>query len=244
MSLMNWLFPAKQRSRSAPSSGTSAGSRKESSGDGSSSAKRKSGRSARRELLYAVIREAMVRAGVLSASYKFKVLSLDASGRQYLAMIDVAREAGGDSARFTGIEALIMQAAKSRHDLVVTAVYWRLGEHVGAGAAASKQASSHSQPMPLESQPAPLHSGPVPLAGGRSGHDPIQAEEVEAFKKALVAGSTGPMPLAVLPTAGAKAASRPGPRSYTLLTGYEDTEMPETDHKAPLLSGTQYGDLR
>ena len=32
-------------------------------------------------------------------------------------------------------------------------------------------------------------------------------------------------------------------RSYTLLTGYEDTEMVDPDARAPALSTTQYGDL-
>ena len=54
----------------------------------------KNDRVQRRELLYAVVRDAMVRAGVLSASYKFKVLSLDQRGRQFLVMIDVARLLG------------------------------------------------------------------------------------------------------------------------------------------------------
>ena len=66
MSLMSWLFPSRKRSRSAPPSVTtgSSGPRRSSSRDavpGSSSAKRKSERAARRELLYAVVREAMVR---------------------------------------------------------------------------------------------------------------------------------------------------------------------------------------
>ena len=54
-------------------------------------ANRKHERMARRELLYAVVREAMVRAGVLSSSYKFKVLSLDPRGRQFLVMVDLAQ---------------------------------------------------------------------------------------------------------------------------------------------------------
>ena len=52
---------------------------------------------ARRELLYAVVRDAMTRAGVLSAGYKFKVLSLDARGRQFLVMVDLARNHGGET---------------------------------------------------------------------------------------------------------------------------------------------------
>ena len=47
-------------------------------------ANRKNERMERRELLYTVVRDAMVRAGVLSASYKFKVLSLDQRGSQFV----------------------------------------------------------------------------------------------------------------------------------------------------------------
>lgn len=69
-------------------------------------ANRKNERMERRELLYTVVRDAMVRAGVLSASYKFKVLSLDQRGRQFLVMMDLAREYGGETARLSEIEAL------------------------------------------------------------------------------------------------------------------------------------------
>src|SRR5574343_431788 len=55
-------------------------------------------------LLYTVVRDAMVRAGVLSASYKFKVLSLDQRGRQFLVMMDLAREYGGETARLRSEE--------------------------------------------------------------------------------------------------------------------------------------------
>ena len=96
-------------------------------------ANRKNERMERRELLYAVVRDAMVRAAVLSASYKFKVLSLDQRGRQFLVMMDLASEYGGDTARLSEIEALIAQTAKSRYDISVNAVYWRLNDHVAVG---------------------------------------------------------------------------------------------------------------
>lgn len=96
-------------------------------------ASRKSERNARREMLYAVVRESMVRAGVLSASYKFKVLALDQRGLQFLVMMDLAREYGRDVNRLTETEALIAQTAKTRHDILVTAVYWRINEHVAVG---------------------------------------------------------------------------------------------------------------
>ena len=256
MSLMSWLFPSRKRSKhSPPSTTTTGGAQRKSSRDAAgagSSAKRKSERAARRELLYAVVREAMVRAGVLSASYKFKVLSLDAEGRQFLVMVDLARGAGGDAANLAEIEALIAQSAKARHDMLVTAVYWRVNEHVAVGRADVRRhtkAASDSQPH-ADSVPADLHSVPaglVPPNGKGPAYEPIQADEVEAFKRALVAGSR-PAPLTATPETegaiGPDGKLHHGPRSYTLLTGFEDTEMPDADQKTQLLSGTQYGELR
>jgi hypothetical protein len=90
-----------------------------------SASHRKIERLERRELLYTVVREAMTRAGVLSASYKFKVLSLESRGRQYLIMMDLANRSVTEVGRLAEIETLIAQAAQKRHSIVVTAVYWR-----------------------------------------------------------------------------------------------------------------------
>jgi hypothetical protein len=101
----------------------------------------------------------------------------------------------------------------------------------------------------------PLHSNSAPVPVSRSRYDPIQADEVAAFKAALAAGATNPAGAAAAAVGvqhghghgtGASArtfdgSNRHGPQSYTLLTGFEDTELP--DSRAPALSGTQYGDL-
>jgi len=206
---------------------------------------------ARRELLYAVVRQSMIRAGVLSSGYKFKVLSLDTKGHQFLVMIDLARPYGGDPARLADIEAMIAQAAKARHDIVVNGVYWRTNEHVAVGDPATPENAAHapetSQPAVLESHPGPLDSGPRSAPR----FEPIQADEVAAFKSALAAGVSAPVATAAsgpaAPTrAGASArafdgSGKHGPQSYTLLTGFEDTELPEG--RTPVLSGTQYGEL-
>lgn len=89
----------------------------------------------RREQLYAVVRDAMVRAGVLSASYKFKVLALDQRGHQFLVMMDLAREYGSETAHLSNIEGVITQAARTRHAIAVTAVYWRINDLIAATAA-------------------------------------------------------------------------------------------------------------
>jgi hypothetical protein len=98
-------------------------------------------------------------------------------------------------------------------------------------------------------------------------YEPIQADEVAAFKSALAAGGAGiavagvagkgvATTAATAATAGIAAttaspdragaldaSTRHGPQSYTLLTGYEDTEIPGADMRTPVLSGTQYGEL-
>jgi hypothetical protein len=55
-------------------------------------------------MLYSVVREAMIKAGVLSSTYKFKVLSLDSRGRQYLIMMDLARQYAGETSQLAEIQ--------------------------------------------------------------------------------------------------------------------------------------------
>ena len=248
-------------------------------------ANRKNERMERRELLYTVVRDAMVRAGVLSASYKFKVLSLDQRGRQFLVMMDLAREYGGETVRLSEIEALIAQTAKTRYDILVTAVYWRINDHVAVGIpqkgvaphgaslqaapAAARRPQPQPQPVvaaapvrpaaPVATAPAPLRPAPagplippanapapatVPAAAPRAAprYEPIEADEVAAFKRALASA-------AGTPGAAAPAGAKPGVpvRSGPLMppsapTGFEDTEMPGAE-RGQDLSSTQYGEL-
>lgn len=156
---------------------------------------RRSERLEQRERLYSVVRESMVRAGVLSSGYKFKVLALDARGGQFLVMMDLAQEFGRESQRLSEIEALIAQGAKQRFGIVVTAVYWRLNEHVAVGQPQARPAATHSRPAPLApivpaaasvAPPASAAAAPadVPLRRTASA-DPLQADEIAAFKQAL-----------------------------------------------------------
>jgi hypothetical protein len=279
MSLFSWMFPARKpaaKSSQPQSSGLSRVDATRPAGRGgrdipvenAQPANRKHERMARRELLYGVVREAMMRAGVLSSSYKFKVLSLDARGRQFLVMVDLSRDNGVVVSQLAEIEAMIAQGAKSRHDILVTSVYWRMSEHVAVGEKAivpQQRAVTpdrvDSQPAALDSAPTPLVSQPTPLepkAISRSRYEPIGADEVAAFKQAMAAGVQNPAAVAAAASgvahgavgvahgATAKAfdgSGKHGPQSYTLLTGFEDTEVADDAARAPILSGTQYGDL-
>lgn len=142
-------------------------------------ANRKQERLERRELLYAVVRESMVRAGVLSSSYKFKVLSVDPRGRQFIVMVDLAHGATSDVHRLAEIEAMVAQMAKARYDILVSAVYWRSNEHVVVGDPlhAAPQAPVSSRPAPLEAPtptPAPRDRGERALAAANQGREPMR----------------------------------------------------------------------
>lgn len=278
---------------------------------------RRTERMERRELLYAVVRDAMVRAGVLSAGYKFKVLSLDQRGQRFLAMVDLAREYGGETVRLSEIEALIVQTAKTRFDIEVTAVYWRISDQVPAHAGVPAHAASAVAPAyasapsmapvtpplvvvapvvrppraaaasPQEAE-APAHSRPAPVgsvgsvgsvrgpavavaAGGTAmgtgtgSHtagrtDPIQDDEVAAFKRALLdaaASRQGALVASAPVPASAAAGMSPAPAmlpgesvrtgpvgpALSGRTGFEDTELPAPDTRPHELSNTQFGQL-
>lgn len=246
MTLFNWFSGKPERSKSpaaldadrSPQHGRPAASPAsalaasvQSAEPSNRSEERKAKRHARREQLYIAVRESMTRVGVLSASYKFKVLSLDQRGDHFLVMMDVHPNLGGQVDTLAESEALIMQTAKARFALTVTSVYWRVD-------AASQALSvltagpdlSHAEVKGLASS-LPVKTSP------HYRYEPIQADEVTAFKQALSNGAV------VGPAAVADASkTRRGLRSFTLITGFEDTEMPDSA-AAPALSTTQYGEL-
>lgn len=237
----------------------------------------------RRELLYMVVRDAMVRAGVLSAGYKFKVLSLDQRGRQFLIMIDLAEEYVGETVHLSEIETLIAQTAKTRYDVTVSSVYWRVSDHVSIGmphtippttaavplspaATAAKTAPlrppvhprphPHPQPQPQQPPPAlvptPVPATPIPAGTAPTAprplaakppprFEPIEADEVAAFKRALASAAATRSTATAVPL-GVSVHSGPL-RDPASGLGFADTEMPE-DNRPPDLGATQYGELR
>ena len=227
----------------------------------------------RREALYVVVRDAMVRAGVLSASYKFKVLALDPRGLQFLVMMDLAREYGSEAVRLSEIESLITQTAKTHHEITVTAVYWRINDQIAANIP-QKGVAPQGASLPL-SPAAPMAASvaagpalaavaaPAPLTGAGTAHapaappilkpapetpvrlvaprfDPIEADEVAAFKRALATAAAARVPVAAAPGVPLRSgARRGGPQGLD----FADTEMPDQDSRSQSLGSTQYGDL-
>lgn len=184
---------------------------------------RKSERLERRELLYTVVRESMVAIGVLSSKYKFKVLSLDSRGVKYLIMMDLSRQHAPEAKRLAEIEAIIAQNAKVRHDILVTAVYWRVNEQVTTGLAQAPH----------------VVNAPQATTASKPQFEPVMPNEVEAFKQALSA----------VPAAQKLASPgeivRSGRRKVEPASSFADTELLDDGHgdaHMPL-SGTQYGEL-
>lgn len=199
---------------------------------------RRTRRHARREQLYVAVREAMTRSGVLAAAYRFKVLSLDQLGNEFLVMVDLSVDFESITGQLGAMEALILKNAKARFAITVPAVYWRMDT-----------AQAPGKPLPGKELEKPSVQVAVAVADAQTGlsgraaraairHDPLEADEVAAFRLALLVASAK-APANALETA---AKAKRGVSSYTLLTGFEDTELPESAN-SPALSKTQYGDL-
>lgn len=247
MSLFSWFTrrPARPSaaSRNTPHPPTASQAHASPSALGASAGAWRNERMERRELLYAVVRNAMIRAGVLSAHYKFKVLSLDPRGHQFLVMIDLAPEYGGQVERLGTLETLITDTSRSRHDILVTAVYWRIKDFAAAAQAVQPAAAPKApQTEPQKTSPsAPAAGARQPSVGAAPAYDPIAEDEVAAFKRALASAGAAAKPVA---------ASQPGVLAHSgpLLspnrpTGFEDTELVDLDDHSHMLGNTQYGAL-
>lgn len=183
-------------------------------------------RSERREQLYSVVRHAMASAGVLSTSYKFKVLSLDSRGASFLVMMDLTSQASQDAQRMAEIEALIVQNANGRFEIVVFSVYWRLSNY---DATAQSNRSNHISKSLTRVQPLP--SKPTRNV------EPIGSEEVLAFKNAFAAQGKGS------PLFASGEIHRAGYRRAPSKTFSPLADRQEVGNRGSPLGPTQYGEL-
>ncbi len=115
-------------------------------------------RMAHRDQLFGVIRESMLNSGVLSSGFRFKVLSLDGRGEEFLVMMDLPEGAAGDIAGLGHVERAIVDTALTRHGIVVKAVYWREYRDISRPGVASNEPGEPDTVM-LVSQPMPLETG-------------------------------------------------------------------------------------
>jgi hypothetical protein len=152
MSLFDWISPHKKAPATAPTTPPVPAQ----PSPKPHAAELKAERARLRDQLHQVVRESMVRAGVLSSSYKFKVMALDPKGQQFLVLLDLAPELDTRLSTLQDIETLIASAAKSRHQITVSAVYWRCSVH------------TEPPPKPVEA-PKPVET-PKPAAKPETAH--------------------------------------------------------------------------
>ncbi len=248
MSLFDWLIPKPRPPKhAAPATLAKVPTRQVTNGHENGQAatpisELKTQRQERRDRLYAVVREAMLRSEVLASRYKFKVLSLDTHGREFLVMVDLLDAKAVSPSRFSVIEQLIISHADQQHGMCVKSVYWRLNEAlVAVRPVPASQVSAPPVPTPLVHAAAPVVSPPLSRPSSMPTHapvfEPIDQAEVLAFKKAI-----GAAPSADADVFGQVRTS--GPRRHHAATGYEDTQLLEQpDEAASPLSRTQFGDL-
>ncbi|MDR3067211.1 MAG: hypothetical protein LBV05_17120 [Comamonas sp.] len=189
-------------------------------------------RSARREQLYVIVREAMVRVGILSAGYKFKVLSLDNVGQRFVVMVDLAPAYAADASQQRRIEALIAELARTRMDAGVHAVYWRVNGQLQTAATPDfAQTQFDGLVPPMNAQRQALLAAAAPA--GRA-FEPIDAQEMDAFKQAVAMASASP--------AGSARPSRQAPLLGPGSGHEEGGEFAVSGLGS--LGATQYGELR
>ncbi|MDO9435778.1 hypothetical protein [Hydrogenophaga sp.] len=155
----------------------------------------------RRDQLFSVVRESLIRAGVLSTSYEFKVITLDANGDSFLVLIDLALSAQSMPDEYLlEIERWIQQSAQTRHEMGVRSVYWRrkaAPEQVGTALKASVATQTRRETVlmkpgmvPPGGRSVPPQPGPTAIprpalkpAGGPA--QQVDDDELKAFRQAL-----------------------------------------------------------
>lgn len=179
----------------------------------------------RREQLFTVIRESLIRGGVLSTSYSFKVLSTDANGDSFLVLIDLALGAKDLPDEYLlEIERWIQRSAQARHAMEVRSVYWRrrpATDRVGTALRASVAAQTRRESELVRETAIPKPPMPERTPMGQPLGQPVSETEIEAFRQALQA---------------------PAAQAYRQA---KDTPVPPTDVVSDFaaLSETQYGKL-
>jgi len=243
MSWFDWLKPKRDANEAHPSTeiGQEAGDSHQPAAttDGDFKAQRQ----ARRESLYSVIREALLRSEVLASRYKFKVLSLDSHGRQFLVMIDLLDATALPPQRFLAVEQLIVSHSTQQHGLFVKAVYWRANDAMPEAAHVAPPVSAKVAAPGVPSKPeivapvAPPAAVPLAQVRPKSNFDPIDQDEVLAFKKAIGALQTE------APNVKPGQVRNSGARKPGYMMGYEDTQLLDQEESASPLSRTQFGEL-
>ena len=88
----------------------------------------------RREMLFDSVKSTMESRGILSASYRFKVVRADKRGHSFVVMVDLSTDfmdaEQGHQRPLMALGEAIKKNALARYGLGVAAVYWRVNEEI------------------------------------------------------------------------------------------------------------------
>ncbi|MDI1270820.1 MAG: hypothetical protein Q7U63_04550 [Polaromonas sp.] len=88
----------------------------------------------RREMLFDSVKATMESRGILSGSYRFKVVRADKRGHSFVVMVDLSTDfmesEQGQQKSLAALGAVIGKNALARYGLGVPAVYWRVNEEL------------------------------------------------------------------------------------------------------------------
>lgn len=134
----------------------------------------------RREMLYEAIKITMQAHGILSASYRFRVVRNDRRGHMYSVMMDLSTDfmhnREGRPAQLVALGAAISKNAAARYGILVSGVYWRVNDQI--------QGFEPSRP---DAEPGADATAPG-LLPPRPRHERARAEELAAFEVAWQKG--------------------------------------------------------
>ena len=86
----------------------------------------------RREMLFDAVTTTMESRGILSGSYRFKIMRADKRGHSFVVMVDLSADfmesEQGRQKPLTALATAIGKTALTRYGLGVAAVYWRVNE--------------------------------------------------------------------------------------------------------------------
>lgn len=88
----------------------------------------------RRDMLYEAIKVTMQAHGILSASYRFRVVRNDRRGHMYSVLMDLSTDfmhkREGRPGQLVALGAAIGKNAVARYGILVSSVYWRVNEQM------------------------------------------------------------------------------------------------------------------
>lgn len=177
----------------------------------------------RREQLFSVVRESLIRAGILSSSYEFKVLALDSNGDDFLVLIDLALPADAMPDEYLlEIERWVQKSALSRHSMQIQAVYWRRQapqDQRGYALKAAVAAQTQRETQVLQGTSSPAVSPQVAQTGPR----PLTDDEVLSFRTNLQHPAL-PRHSCVQETPGNEAGEERPPESHSDFSALSETQ--------------------